>query len=108
MCYLEFVPHADETKFPSFLFGIPVVVGVSFEQLPDKLVLGLADQRFEGHVQSIVVLFHKLPLKRQPKTEQHTCFTAPATEASKKIREDKSQILHSNNQQECVRHRANV
>lgn len=45
--YLEFVSHTDETKFPSFLFGILVVIGVRFKQLPNKLVLGFTYKRFK-------------------------------------------------------------
>lgn len=61
---LEFVAHADEAELAGFLPDVFGAVGV-LEELAYKPVLGLANETSQGHVQSVVVLLHKLALKEE-------------------------------------------
>lgn len=59
--HLEFVAHAYEAEFARLLLGVLGVVGV-FKKLTHETVFGFTDQTLQGHVQGVVILFHKLGL----------------------------------------------
>lgn len=65
--YLKLVPNTDEAKFSSLLLDVLdifAVVGV-LKQLSNEAVLGLADQTLQRHMESIIVLLHKLGLSKE-------------------------------------------
>lgn len=61
--HLKLVAHADEAELPRLLLPVSAVVGV-LKEFSDEAVLGLADQTLQRHVQGVVVLLHKLGLKK--------------------------------------------
>lgn len=75
--HLEFVAHTDEVELPGLLLGVLGVIGV-FEELADKGVLRFTHETLQGHVESIIVLLHKLGLgarrhehEDRPRREEH-------------------------------------
>lgn len=66
--HLKLVADADEAELSGLLLDVFAVVGV-FKQLADEAVLGLADETLQRHVQGVVVLLHKLGLRKRRRIE---------------------------------------
>lgn len=61
--HLELVADADEAQLPGLLLPVPTGTGV-LEEAADEAVFGLAHQALKRRVQRVVVLLHKLGLRR--------------------------------------------